>query len=125
MSGEELFNESSIHEDSDIESVTTLTYKEFVSASKGGRLSGRRRIVLQTSCSSDDDDYPPRSKPKGTADVGVRPTAFSVTPRGRSSMSEPKGALSISRKSSKAANFNGRKRTLESIENEIPLQCSH
>ena len=50
MSGEELFNESSLHEDSDIESVTPLTYKEFVSASKGGHLSGRRRIVLQTSC---------------------------------------------------------------------------
>ena len=34
-SGEELFNKCSVHEDSDIESVTPLTYKEFVSASKG------------------------------------------------------------------------------------------
>ena len=125
MSGEELFNESSVDEDSDIDGVTPLTYKEFVSASKGRRLSGRRRIVLQTRCSGDDEDFPPQSKPKRTVDIGVKPTAFPVTPRGRSSMSEPKGALSISRKSSKAANFNSRKRILESIENEIPLTPNH
>ena len=116
---EDLFDESSIQGDSDIEGGTSLTYKEFVSASKSGRLSGRRRIVLQTSCRSDDEDSPPQSKPERTVDVGVKYIAFPVTPRGRPSLSEPKGG--ISRKSSKATNCNSRKRTFESLDNEIPL----
>ena len=123
MSGEDLFNESSVQEDSDIESVTPMTYKEFVSASKSGHLSGRRKIVLQTSCSSDDEDFPPQSKPERTVDVSAKYTTFPVTPRGRSSLSKPNGG--ISRESSKATSFNGRKRTFESLENEIQPTTSN
>ena len=50
---------------------------------------------------------------------------FPVIPRGRSLMFVPKGALSISRKLYKAANFNSHKRTVLNIENEITPTHNH
>ena len=142
MSSQELFNDSSENEESCDE--PPMTYKQFVATSKRSRRSERSKVVLQTSCSSDEEESPPRSRPKC---VGNQRRALPETPLNRSSSNAgayvavrtniretcrppSKSANSnngpelgrgtpYARSSSKTANYYGRKRpTLAEITNE-------
>ena len=67
MSDQELFTPSEEESDSRGSYETPIRYKDCVGLSKSSSAVKRRRyspLVLQTSCSSGDDDYHPLSKPK-------------------------------------------------------------
>ena len=67
MSDRELFIPSEEESDSRGPYETPIRYKDYVGLSKSSSAVKRRRyspLVLQTSCSSGEDDYPPLPKPK-------------------------------------------------------------
>ena len=134
MSSQELFNDSSGNEESCDEQP--MTYKQFVATSKRSRCFERSKVVLQTSCSSDEEESPPRSRLKR---VGNRNGTFPETLLNRSSSAaaangavqpnireshrppsksanskngpEQRHATPYARSVSKTANYYGRKRS--------------
>ena len=80
MSDHELFSENEESCDD-----WPMTYEQFVTSSKRSRFPDRR-VVLQTSCSSDDEESPPRSRAKRMGNQPKEPTAIIEAPKNRSSL---------------------------------------
>ena len=64
MSDQELFTPSEEESDSRGSYETPIRYKDYVGLSSAVKRRRYSPFVLQTSCSSGEDDYPPLPKPK-------------------------------------------------------------
>ena len=64
MSDQELFTPSEEESDSRGSYETPIRYKDYVGSSSAVKRRRYSPLVLQTSCSSGEDDYPPLPKPK-------------------------------------------------------------